>query len=880
MGISYRNEVTGLLSCYECDYSDENANTLRRHVEGAHAARNQTISIRTNVNPGDFVLPDIYSPPDPTPITPTIVVSDDTTLDEMATTAHLTNVVPDRFTTPVATVTPDETILDKRATTENPCADSADPVLSEPSQTPVEPVPISSETPQISDGFASLRMDSTTAASSNDDPPIQPPPTASPISRRTRQTARIDSPLKGITASVVNKSSRSEGRRAPPTGKNACPQCEERFDHSLVFHRRLNHIAKISIDTGPYKVEVKRGENGKFTCPLCLTWDNRNPEKLRVSAILLIFLELSDDFQQLHLPSCKANKESEDLRKFPNECGNSGQQTTKENEDLRQVSDDHSDSGRQTRQSRRLAQGRSIRSDNHRTSVDSMQLPPDCGDVDNEGDSTSGGEIHTMDIEDEGSLTPKESHRPASNVISSKPQTRNDSASPSISFILSKINLQVSSIPSRLGGLPHRLMVCTTCGMGLNPDNAVQHATSKDRFHYGHGITIPLRERTLVRQWIAMASDLHSPQNPPPVPDAHSPPVPGLKIFKGYKCPTCGECKESEEMMKRHSSSTGHRRPQVASVQFFFSTREKKYFVVQPGRQRVNQLEQKTRDRMEKDVDMYVLYAKSFGLDIEEKVPFYRDDKEMPQLLQITRWFDHVWPYLRLREGDVEEDGDEEDGDVSGDDSSQKEEDGNDEEGSDTGGEDAPHGLYPGGGDGNDETRAGHKRKRQGPNPHLTSALPPPQKRRKGNSATAWRGRMTVDFDGEDNYFSSDDDLMADSDEEYGDKEGDSEEDNDKGKDDENEDEGEGEDYDFVQLKNRRKISKKEQRRWDGWDSLTSVSKAQTLVSVRQPGRSAEEKACWYGIKLKDTISCYATSVGKEIKMSSSGFEIRRILGG
>src|SRR5260221_9138487 len=109
-------------------------------------------------------------------------------------------------------------------------------------------------------------------------------------------------------------------------------------------------------------------------------------------------------------------------------------------------------------------------------------------------------------------------------------------------------------------------------------------------------------------------------------------------------------------------------------------------------------------------------------------------------------------------------------------------------------------------------------------------------------------GRMKVNVDREDNYFLSDDDMITDGDEEDDGEEGDGGEDNnefeegnDRGKDVEDEDEGEGNDYDFVQLKNRRKISKKEQRRWDRWDTLTLVSKAKTLVSVRQPGTSAEE---------------------------------------
>ena len=434
-----------------------------------------------------------------------------------------------------------------------------------------------------------------------------------------------------------------------------------------------------------------------------------------------------------------------------------------------------------------------------------------------------------MDVEEEGPLTEEGSHRnspdvgsgsyklPTTDVNSDRRQTRtrnpnnnlsnsNDSAaafdtqvderdlSPSITFILSKMNLRVISIPSPdQRRLPHRFMVCTTCQMGLDPGNAVHHATSKDQSHFGHGISIFLQERTLVQEWIAAASDLHSSRNPPPIPAAQSPPVPGLRVLKGHRCSTCGECKESEEMMKRHSSSTGHKKPRAVSVQFFFSTCEKKYFVVQPGCGATK------IGHTEKDVDMYTLYTELFGLDIEEKLPLYHDDKEMPQLLQITRWFDHVWPYLRLRADDVDEDSDYSCNALSEEKGGTQNEPPSDE-------------------DGGYETRAGTKRKQSRLNAHLTAERPPSPKEAKRNH---WPSGKT-----------------------------------------------------------RRKIDKKEQRRWSEWDTLTSVSKSKTLVSVRQPGSSPEKEARWYGTGLRDTISCYAKSVGKEIRSSSSGFEIRRILGG
>lgn len=212
---------------------------MRQHVEREHA-QNQTISVRTNMDPDEF--------------TP---VPDDTPLPEMVLT----------------TMTPDEAILSKRVTTADSHASSAGPALSELLLTPdLDPGPISSEPPQISNSSISgstFHMDPTAAASSTYEPPIQPLPTASPISKQTQRTTRIGLPLKEVTASALNRSSRSEGRRAPSTGKNTCPQCEERFDHSLVFHCQLKHIQKVSVGSGPHKVEVKWGENGKFTCPLC-----------------------------------------------------------------------------------------------------------------------------------------------------------------------------------------------------------------------------------------------------------------------------------------------------------------------------------------------------------------------------------------------------------------------------------------------------------------------------------------------------------------------------------------------------------------------------------------------------------------------------------
>jgi hypothetical protein len=60
-------------------------------------------------------------------------------------------------------------------------------------------------------------------------------------------------------------------------------------------------------------------------------------------------------------------------------------------------------------------------------------------------------------------------------------------------------------------------------------------------------------------------------------------------------------------------------------------------------------------------VDLYSLYAKQYGLDVEDEsanfVPLCSDEKEMPVLLQITRWHDHLWKYLKT---DMDDDSGEE----------------------------------------------------------------------------------------------------------------------------------------------------------------------------------------------------------------------------
>jgi hypothetical protein len=227
---------------------------------------------------------------------------------------------------------------------------------------------------------------------------------------------------------------------------------------------------------------------------------------------------------------------------------------------------------------------------------------------------------------------------------------------PHIVTVMSKLDLHLVCLPRHdRPGYPHRFLACGSCQKGLEPQEAVAHAAGATT-NGGHGINIPLVQRKALREWIEKAPDLHSAQNMPPLPNQHGNPVPFLKENKGYKCNHCTFCSTVERVMGEHTGTVpGHPTARNVTLQHFFHNRL--LFAVQPNRHN------KARGD-EEGVDLYSLYAKEYGLDVEDEsttsIPFYSDEKEMPVMLQITRWFDHVWRFLRNSDDDEDTDGEDE----------------------------------------------------------------------------------------------------------------------------------------------------------------------------------------------------------------------------
>jgi hypothetical protein len=165
---------------------------------------------------------DIHPLPDAAPDTPTIIVSDDTTLNKMAIMDYSSYVDDGGSADPVNSDMPANPTIDIQ---------SPNTTIISLEDTPNQ----SLVAPSVED-----HTETTAIASSTDDQPL----TTSPILSRHRQ----------ITASIVNTISKSEGTR-----KNTCPFCDDRFNHSLAYHRKVNHTSKTTIGVGPHRVEVERG---------------------------------------------------------------------------------------------------------------------------------------------------------------------------------------------------------------------------------------------------------------------------------------------------------------------------------------------------------------------------------------------------------------------------------------------------------------------------------------------------------------------------------------------------------------------------------------------------------------------------------------------
>ena len=221
---------------------------------------------------------------------------------------------------------------------------------------------------------------------------------------------------------------------------------------------------------------------------------------------------------------------------------------------------------------------------------------------------------------------------PSSESDSSRMEVDDDDA-----LLLSRISFKLITL-SVLNVFPcPELLACTQCLCGIPPASVLKHADS-------HGIEITRAEKRTLTEWMSsrkLAKRSEDLTTPPP----NSSPISGLKIFTGHACTLCRFCACEPLTIQKHLSQEHHNRAgtwqencKAVSLQAFFRTRPC-YFAVKPALAGLML------------TDLYRLYLEQIAPPIDEsqRVNPPQDPHEVPPLVRMMGWHEHLAPYLTDR---------------------------------------------------------------------------------------------------------------------------------------------------------------------------------------------------------------------------------------
>jgi hypothetical protein len=220
----------------------------------------------------------------------------------------------------------------------------------------------------------------------------------------------------------------------------------------------------------------------------------------------------------------------------------------------------------------------------------------------------------------------------------------------SIQPLLSKAGLRVIRPSCFRSTSTPMLLICTAsiCQKGINAATAIHHATSKSKGSHG----LKLHRETVVQpltQWLeSNAQRILSQDNARsvPIPHRNSAPLWGLEVMDGLACRECTRCFPAKNSMDAHWSQD-HRgllrtveplkRWRAAKLQTYFLS-SAKYFEINPNLAGL------------RDDDIYSLYltqhAEKMDKECSDLRPSPRSEKDIPPLLKVLLWHEHLLPYL------------------------------------------------------------------------------------------------------------------------------------------------------------------------------------------------------------------------------------------
>ena len=183
------------------------------------------------------------------------------------------------------------------------------------------------------------------------------------------------------------------------------------------------------------------------------------------------------------------------------------------------------------------------------------------------------------------------------------------------------------------------LVACTNCQIGLSSQTALSHAKTT------HKIKLSKEEKKSIQEVLNKPSMIKKPGDTPP-PKHPCPPIKGILYYQGLKCDLCSYCAIMQGTINNHlttmhrgAKGTAKLKTKSVMVQALSSQRPT-YFQVVPV------LSEMSQDNL-------------FSVYLEQCVPHIDslqlinppvDHNEIPPLLKLTGWHDHLAPYT----GDTE----------------------------------------------------------------------------------------------------------------------------------------------------------------------------------------------------------------------------------
>ena len=204
--------------------------------------------------------------------------------------------------------------------------------------------------------------------------------------------------------------------------------------------------------------------------------------------------------------------------------------------------------------------------------------------------------------------------------------------------VLAKASFAIITLSHLQTTPPTRLLVCTKCCHGVNSPSLISH--SKE-----HRIPLLPIEKQNLQKIMDNSDFLHdSVEVSSPTPPCS--PIEGLLMQEGFSCNVCSHCTTGLRSMQTHFSEKHKDFPGFAKanstpvkVQSFFSRRPK-YFAVTPILRGLRQ------------GDLFMVYLQQCAPEIDGlkilNPPL--NTNEVPPLLKITQWHEHLKDYITDRD--------------------------------------------------------------------------------------------------------------------------------------------------------------------------------------------------------------------------------------